>query len=137
MDLVCNELDFNFQEKEDEERAKRYSAETKIYFIMKDFINILNQNAISPEFVSKIIASGYQTTKELYIIVFYVVIKWERYFVDGMAKCIEENWKQELNVDIECEFDHQEMLKDHLYIVRYCVKSQHQIDGDIHIFYHN
>ena len=137
MDLVCNKIDFNFQEKEDEERARRYSAETKIYFIMKDFINILNQNAISPEFVLKIIASGYQTTKEQYIIVFYVVNKWEGYFVDGLGKCIEENWKQKLNVDIECEYDHQEMLKDHLYIVRYFVKSQHQIDGDIHIFYHN
>ena len=137
MDLVCNETDFNFQEKENEERAKRYSAETKIYFIMKDFINILNQNAISPEFVLKIITSGYQTTKEQYIIVFYVVNKWERYFVDGLAKCIEENWKQELNVDNECKYDHQEMLKDHLYMVRYFVKSQHQIDGDLHIFYHN
>ena len=53
---------------------------------MKDFINILNQNAISLEFVLKIIASGYQTTKEQYIIIFYVVNKWERYFVDGLAK---------------------------------------------------
>ena len=59
MDLACNEIDFNFQEKEDEERGKRYSAETKIYFIMKDFINILNQNAISPESVLKIITNGY------------------------------------------------------------------------------
>ena len=101
MDLVCNKIDFNFQEKEDEERANRYSAETKIYFNLKDFINILNQNAISPEFVLKIIASGYQTTKEQYIIVFYVVNKWERYFVDGLGK------------------------------------SQHQIDGVVHIFYHN
>ena len=104
---------------------------------LKRFINILNQNAISPEFVLKIIASGCQTTKEQYIIVFYVENKWERYFVDGLTECIEENWKQELNVDIECDYDHQEMHKDHLYIVRYFVKSQHQIDGDVHIFYHN
>ena len=108
MDLVCNEIDFNFQEKEEEERAKRYTAETKIYLIMKDFINILNENAISPEFVLKIIAWGYQTTKEQYMIIFYVVNKWERYFVDWLTNCIEENWKQELNVDIECEYDHPE-----------------------------
>ena len=137
MDLVCNEIDFSFQEKEEEERAKRYTAETKIYLIMKDFINILNQNAISSEFVLKIIAWGYQTTKEQYMIIFYVVNKWERYFVDGLAKCIEENWKQELNVDIEYEYDHQKILKDHLYMVRYFVKSQRGIDGDVNIFYHN
>ena len=46
MDLVCNEVDFNFQEKEEEERAKRYNAETKIYLIMKDFINILNHEKL-------------------------------------------------------------------------------------------
>ena len=104
---------------------------------MKDFINILNQNAISPEFVLKIIAWGYQTTKEQYMIIFYVVNKCERYFVDELAKCIDENWKQVLNVDIECEYDHQEILKDHLYMVRYFVKSQCGIDGDVNIFYNN
>ena len=30
-DLICNEVDFSFQDKQDEERAKRYAAETKIY----------------------------------------------------------------------------------------------------------
>ena len=50
VDLTCNEVDFSFQEKKDEERAKRYNAETKIYFIIKDFLDILNQNAILPEF---------------------------------------------------------------------------------------
>ena len=64
VDLTCNEVDFSFQEKKDEERAKRYNAETKIYFIIKDFLDILNQNAILPEFKLKIIASGFQKTKK-------------------------------------------------------------------------
>ena len=38
MDLICNEIDFNFQEKQDEERVKRYAAETKIFFVIKDYI---------------------------------------------------------------------------------------------------
>ena len=50
VDLTCNKVDFSFQEKKDEEREKRYNAETKIYFIIKDFLDILNQNAILPEF---------------------------------------------------------------------------------------
>ena len=56
-DLICNEVDFSFQDKQDEERVKRYGAETKIYFIIKDFLDILNQNAILHEFKLKIIAS--------------------------------------------------------------------------------
>ena len=36
-DLICNEVDFSFQDKQDEERVKRYGAETKIYFIIQDF----------------------------------------------------------------------------------------------------
>ena len=52
-DLICNEVDFSFQDKQDEERAKRYAAETKIYFIINDFLDILNQNAILHEFKLK------------------------------------------------------------------------------------
>ena len=75
MDLTCKEVDFSVEEIEkeilEEERQKRYTAETKIYFIMKDFINILNLNAISPEFTLKVIASGYQKTKDEFQIIFY------------------------------------------------------------------
>ena len=125
MDLACKEIDFNVEEIEqeilDEEREKRYTAETKIYFIMKDFINVLNLNAISPEFALKVVASDYQKTKEEFQIIFYVANKWERYFVDGLAKRIEENWAQELNVNIPCDYDLQEVLKDRLYVARYRV----------------
>ena len=136
-DLIFDEVDFSFEDKQDEERVKRYAAETKIYFIIKDFIDILNQNAILPEFKLKIIASGFQITKEQFIIIFYIVNKWQHYFVDGLAKCIEENWKQEVNKDITCDYDYQEILKDHLYLARYFVQSNHGVDGDVSLFYHN
>ena len=89
-DLICNEVDFSFQDKQDEERAKRYAAETKIYFIIKDFLDILNQNAILHEFKLKKIALGFQKTKKQFIMIFYIVNKWQHYFVDGLAKCLEE-----------------------------------------------
>ena len=78
MDLTCKEptVDFDVEQVEkeilDEERAKRYGSEIRIYFIMKDFIKVLNQNAISPEFALKVIESGYRQTKEEFQIVFYV-----------------------------------------------------------------
>ena len=137
VDLTCNEADFSFQDKKDKERAKGYNAETKIYFIIKDFLDILNQKAILPEFKLKIIASGFQKTKKQFIMIFYVVSKWQHYFVDGLAKCIEENWKQELNQNINCDYDYQEILKDHLYMARYFLESDHGIDGDVNLFYHN
>ena len=141
MDLTCKEVDFSIDEVEteilEEEREKRYTAETKIFFIMKDFINILNQNAISPEFVLKVIASGYKKTKDEFQTIFYVANKWERYFVDGLAKCIEENWTQELNINLPCEQDLQEVLKDRLYVARYRVKRDHIVESDLFLFYHN
>ena len=141
MDLTCKEIDFSVDkiEKEilDEERQKRYAAETKIYFIMKDFINVLNLKAISPEFAFKVVASGYQKTKDEFQIIFYIANKWERYFVDGLAKCIEENWTQELNVNIPCDYDLQEVLKDRLYVARYRVKSDHIVASKLSLFYHN
>ena len=141
MDLTCKEVDFSVEEIEkeilEEERQKRYAAETKIYFIMKDFINILNLNAISPKFTLKVIASGYQKTKDEFQIIFYVANKWERYFVDGLAKCIEENWVQELNINLPCDYDLQEVLKDRLYVARYHVKSDHIVTSELSLFYHN
>ena len=37
------------QEILEEERIRRYQAEVKIYFLMKDFMMDVNQNAPSPE----------------------------------------------------------------------------------------
>ena len=90
-----------------------------------------------PEFKLKIIASGFKKTKKQFIMLFYIVNKWQHYFIDGLAKCIEENWKQELDQDINCDYDYQEILKNHLYMARYFVKSDHGIDGDVNLFYHN
>ena len=141
MDLTCKEVDFSVEEVEQEilqeERVKRYGAEVKIYFLMKDFINVLNQNAITPEFALKVIASGYRQTKDEFQIVFYVADQWQRYFVDGLAKCIEENWTAELNTQIPCDYNLVEVLKDKLYVVTYRVKSDHVVESGLFLFYHN
>ena len=97
MDLACKEtiVDFDRTEVEkemlEEERAKRYSAEVKIYFMLKEYINVLNRNAITPEYTLKIIASGYKQTKDEYQIVIYSADEWKRNFVDGITKILEEH----------------------------------------------
>ena len=51
MDLTCKEVDFSVDEVEkeilEEEREKRYTAETKIYFIMKDYQYIESKRHIT------------------------------------------------------------------------------------------
>ena len=45
MDLVCNEIDFNFQEKEDEERSEQKDTAVNFFFIIlfrKMDIKIIN-----------------------------------------------------------------------------------------------
>ena len=94
MDLTCHEPSVAEKELEDQnkedEKNLRHLKEVEIYFTMKNYIDLLNRNTCLPQFRPKVIASGYQTTEESIIIVFYVANKWQEYFIDGLAKCIEE-----------------------------------------------
>ena len=87
------QIDFDVKEVEleilHEERCRRYAAETKIYFIIKEFINTLNKHALSPLHTLKIVASGYRSTKTHFEIVTYSADKWKQFLIDGLAKCIE------------------------------------------------
>ena len=134
-------IDFDVREVEleilHEERCKRYAAETKIFFIIKDFINTLNKNALSPQHMLKVIASGYRGTKTHFEIIIYSGDKWQQYFIDGLAKCIEENWQEELKTKNACEYTYIEAIKDMLYVANYRVKSDHLLDRQFTIFYHN
>ena len=73
--LDVGKIDFDVKEVElemlHEKRCRRYAADTKIYFIIKEFINTLNKNALSPLHTLKIIASGYRTTLSHFEIVPY------------------------------------------------------------------
>ena len=75
-DLMCKEVDFDISDVDESDNNNSMSTLTKIYFIMKDFLDILNANAILSEFKLKVIASGYQMTKTQLIIIFYIVNKW-------------------------------------------------------------
>ena len=87
--LDVAKIDFDVKEVEleilHEERCRRYAAGTKIYFIIKEFIN---KNALSPLHTLKIVASGYRTTLTHFEIVTYSADKWKKYFIEGLVKCI-------------------------------------------------
>ena len=141
MDLTCKEKLVVFDREEvereilEEERVTRYSAEVKIYFLLRDYINV--NNAIAPESTLKIIASGYRQTKDEYQVILYSADEWKRYFVDGLAKALEESWQAELNTSVECNYNLVEVLKDKLYVTTYRIKSDHIIEKELQFFYHN
>ena len=143
VDLTCKEklVDFDREKVEreilEEERVKRYSAEVKIYFLLKDYINVMNRNAITPEYTLKIVASGYKQTKDEFQVILYSADEWRRYFVDGLAKVLEESWEAELNMKAECNYNLIEVLKDKLYVTTYSIKSDHIIERDLDYFNHN
>ena len=139
MDLSCKEtIDFDRDQVEkeilEEERVKRYTAEVKIYFALKEFIGVLNQNAITPEYTLKVVASGYKQIKDDYQIIVYNADEWKRYFIDGLAKIIEEHWQAELNTQAECNFETVQVLKDRLYVTTYSIKSDHIAEGEFNFF---
>ena len=61
----------------------------------------------------------------------------EEIFIEGLAKCIEENWEHELNAQKRCDYTYIEVIKDKLYMVCYKVESDHYLERDLDIFYHN
>ena len=141
MDLTSVEksveqVELEKKNKKDEENL-RHLKEVEIYFIMKDYIDLLNKNVSLPQFKLKVIASGYQATNENLMLVFYVANKWREYFVDGLAKCIEEQWYNKMSKRISCNYMFIEVVKDYLYVAKYYIESPHTMKGDPHIFYHN
>ena len=133
--------DFNVEKVEqeilEEERIRRYQAEVKIYFLMKEFIMVINQNAPSPEYCLKLIASGYRQTKNLYEIVFYSTDQWKENIVKGIGKVIEEKWHDELNMQAVCDFNLIEILKKKLYVTTYIIKSDRVVESDLNLFYYH
>ena len=147
LNLTSNEkmdeakIDFDVKEVEleilHEEHCRRYAAETKIYFIIKEFINTLNKHALSPLHTLKIVASGYRTTKTHFEIVTYSADKWKQFFIEGLSKCKEENWEHELGIKKRCDYTYIEVIKDMLYIACYKIENDHFIERELNLFYHN
>ena len=129
-------MELEEKNKKDEENL-RHLKEVEIYFVMKDYIDLLNKNASLPQFRLKVIASGYQATNENLILVFYVANKWREYFIDCLAKYIGEQWSDKMSKRISCNYMFIEVVKDYLYVAKYYIESPHAIKGDLNIFYHN
>ena len=134
-------VDFSVEkvEKEilEEERLRRYQAEVKIYFLMKEFIMVMNQNAPSAEYCLKLITSGYRQTKKEYEIVFYSADRWSNNIIDGINKVIEEKWTDELKLKANCDYNLLEIVKKKLHLTTFTIKSDHVLETDLNLFYYH
>ena len=116
------------------ERQKRYAAEVKIFFILKDLINTLNRYAQSPLDILKLVASRYKTTLKYFQTGLNSADKWTLDIISNLARYIEACWKHELKTEVVCEFTHIEEYKDMMYIILFEIESEHLISSNINFF---
>ena len=85
--LNKEEVDFNVEEIVSDmvqmERCNRCSAEIKIFFLLKELINILDRYAASRQDALKLIASGYKRTLNHFQIGLYSADKWSVNIIEG------------------------------------------------------
>ena len=136
--LNKEEVDFNMEKVVSDmvqiERCNRYSAEIKIFFLLKGLINILDRYTESPQDALKLIACGYKRTLNHFQIGLYSADKWSLNIIEGLAKYIECNWKNKLNAQLVCKFTHIEVLKDMMYIILFEIESECITSSDIVFF---
>ena len=93
-------VDFNVQEvisyMKQVERQKRYAAEVKIFFMLKELINTVNKYAESPSNILKLVASDYKTTVNHFKIGLYTADEWDLDVITNLGKYIEACWQHEL-----------------------------------------
>ena len=125
------------KEKLEEERIRRWQAEVKIYFHMKEFIMVMNQNPPSVEYCLKMIASGYREIKKEYEIVFYSADQWNNNMIHGISKVIEEKWTDELKMKTNVDYNLLEIERKKLYLTTFTIKSDHVVETDLELFYYH
>ena len=117
------------------ERLKRDEAEIKIFFTLKQLINMINGYVQS--LLLKVVASGYKRTRNHFQIALYTANKWSTQVVNNLGRYIEGCWKHQLKTEIVYNFTYAEVFKEVLYVILFEIESEHPITTDIIFFYNN
>ena len=78
--------------------------EIKIFFMFKEYINLLNFQSDIPVFNLKIIAFAYKIRKSYFEILIYTASRWKQNFVLGICKTLEEYWFQEVQEEVKVQY---------------------------------
>ena len=122
---------------EENKKSKRWSGEIKIFFMLRDYINVLNATALMPTFTLKGVAFAYRKKENFFEIIIYTAEKWQEYFVSGLAKILQEHWLAEVGEIVEAKYSHIELVKQKLYITNYLIPSSHVLEEELEFFYNN
>ena len=122
---------------EDNKKSKRWSGEVKIFFMLRDYLKVLNSCAITPQFELKIVALAYRKTKTHFEITIYSADKWQHYFVSGISNILVEHWINEVGEEAFIDYNEIEIIKNRLYITTFLIPSEHTEDSLIAFFYNN
>ena len=120
------------------QKCLRHASEIKIFFILRDYINLLNvQTSNIPTITLKIVAFTYKKRTSFFEIIIYSADKWDENFVTGIAKLIEEYWIQEVKEEVKVQLSHIEIVNQKLYITDFLIPSEHMKTEQMQFFYNN
>ena len=122
---------------EENMKSKRLIGEIKIFFMLQDYLKVINACSITPSFILKIVCLTYRKKKEHFEIVIYSADKWQQYFVSGISNILEENWIVEVGEEVTIDYSHSEIMKDKLYISVFLIPSKHLQESEMEFFYNN
>ena len=140
LDVQLKNLEQKIQEeerriREEKKKSVRWSSEINFFFMVRDYLNVVNSCAITPNYKLKIVALAYRKTKQNFEISIYTADKWQYYFLSGIRNILIEHWIQEVGEEINVNFDQKEIIVDKLYISTFLIASEHLEDGELQFFY--
>ena len=122
---------------EENKKSKRWSWEVKIFFMLRDYLKVLDSCAITPQYQLNIVALAYRKTKTHFEITIYSADKWQHYFVSGISNILVEKWINEVGEEAFIDCNEIKIIKSRLYITTFLIPSEHTEDGLIEFFYNN
>ena len=121
--------------KEENKKSNRWSGEIKNFFMIRDYLNVINNCAITPTYKLKIVALAYRKTKQHFEIKIYTADKWQQYFIAGISNILAEHWIQEVGEEVFVDYNQSEIIKDKIYISTFLIPPEHLEDGELQFFY--
>ena len=105
----------------------KIDEEKAFYENLKQYVDVINNSAITEASRLNIVASGFELNKNSFVFVVYSTKKWQRFVADGLAFTIEGKYSEIVtnNNGQNCIWSKTELIKDELFVYRYKIPSAH------------
>ena len=101
--------------------------EKALYENLKNYVNIINQSAVTEANNLSIAASGYELNRNSFVFVVYSRKKWQRFVAEGFAFTVEGKYSEIVsnNNGQTCTLSKTELTEGELYVYRYTIPLRH------------